>query len=367
MNNWYQIKNIDSVPSPGLLVYPDRIRHNIEKMIEIAGGTERLRPHVKTHKLPQVIAMQVDHGIRKFKCATIAEAEMVALNGGLDILIAHQLVGPNVQRLVALIAQFPHVKFSAIVDNEASASELSQCARENDVTLAVFLDINSGMNRTGIAPDGHALSLYKQIGELPHLTHGGVHVYDGHIRDHNFEERQNRCEREFEPVRALIEKAQSEGMDVPSVICGGSPSFRVHAMHPERDLSPGTTIFWDYGYGSKFRDMDFQHAAVLLTRVVSNPEGRLTCLDLGHKSVASEMPHPRVKIIDIEAFDMITHSEEHLVIQTEGTPARVGSHFYAIPMHICPTVALHHEVFVVENNEVVDSWEVEARKRKLSI
>lgn len=367
MDNWYEVKNAEEVPSPALLVYPDRVRHNIEKMIEIAGGTERLRPHVKTHKLPQVIAMQVEYGIKKFKCATIAEAEMVALNGGLDILIAHQLVGPNVQRLVALIGQFPHVKFSAIVDNEGSARELSHSAREKDVAIAVFLDINSGMNRTGIAPDSIALSLYKLIGELPHLSQGGFHVYDGHIRDNNFEERKARCEREFQPVRVLIEKTQSEGMDVPSVICGGSPSFRVHAMHPERDLSPGTTIFWDYGYGTKFKDMEFQNAAILLTRVVSNPEGSLTCLDLGHKSVASEMPHPRVKIMGIDKFDMITHSEEHLVIQTGDTPPEVGSLFYALPMHICPTVALHHEVYVVENNEVVECWEVEARKRKLSI
>jgi len=367
MSHWYEIKNIDEIPSPSLLIYPDRIRHNIEKMIEMAGGVERLRPHVKTHKLPQLIAMQVDYGITKFKCATIAEAEMVAQNGGKDILIAHQLVGPNIKRLVALIKSFPEVLFSAIVDNEKSARSLSKQAQEEDVNIPVFIDINSGMNRSGISPGDKALSLYKLINELPNISNGGLHVYDGHIREINFEDRKAKCEKEFAVVQHFIKMIEAENLKTPTVIAGGSPTFPVHAQHNDRDLSPGTIIFWDYGYGSKFEDMDFLHAAVLLTRVVSKLENNQTCLDLGHKSVASEMPHPRVKIMGIDDFEMITHSEEHLVIKNKDKTYEVEHAFYAIPVHICPTVALHHEVYVVENKEVVDKWEVVARKRMLSI
>src|SRR3982751_4513709 len=96
--DWYRVSNVDDVASPALLVYPDRVEENIRRMIRIAGGVERLRPHMKTNKLPEVIRMQMDQGITKFKCATIAEAEMVAGCGAPDVLLAYQPVGPNIAR-----------------------------------------------------------------------------------------------------------------------------------------------------------------------------------------------------------------------------------------------------------------------------
>src|SRR3954462_10617933 len=94
--SWFAVANADDVPSPALLVYPDRVEENIRRMIRAAGGVERLRPHMKTNKLPEVIRMQMDQGITKLTCATIAEAEMVAGCGAPDVLLAYQPVGPNI-------------------------------------------------------------------------------------------------------------------------------------------------------------------------------------------------------------------------------------------------------------------------------
>lgn len=367
MAQWYEVNNADAIPSPALLVYPDRIKHNVETMIKIAGSVDRLWPHVKTHKLPQVIQMQVSYGIKKFKCATIAEAEMVAENGAERILMAYQLVGPNIERIFELINKFPQVEFSALVDNKLIAVLLSETAKKRSVSITVFLDIDSGMNRTGIAPDDAAFELYKLLNELPNLMPIGLHVYDGHIRDNDLELRKFTCEEEYKQVQHLIDQIESSEMQVPTLIVGGSPSFPIHAAHKNRVLSPGTITLWDYGYSSKFAEMDFKHAAVLLTRVVSNPGSGLTCLDLGHKSVASEMPHPRVKLFGVDQYEAITHSEEHLVIKSKEILPSIGAELYGIPYHICPTVSLHHEVFVVENYEVVDTWEIVARKRKITI
>ena len=99
-SDWFVIANAESIASPALLLYPDRIEQNLQHMIAMAGGVDRLRPHVKTHKLPQVIALKRAAGIHKFKVSTIAEAEMTAAAGGEDILLAYQPVGPNVERLV---------------------------------------------------------------------------------------------------------------------------------------------------------------------------------------------------------------------------------------------------------------------------
>ena len=109
-SNWFTVANVHEVPSPSLLVYPGRVEENVRRMIAIAGGVERLRPHMKTHKMAEMIRLQLKHGITKFKCATIAEAEMTAASGAADVLLAYQPVGPNVTRMVQLARQYPKAR-----------------------------------------------------------------------------------------------------------------------------------------------------------------------------------------------------------------------------------------------------------------
>jgi D-threonine aldolase len=151
MRPWYIIDNEDDVPSPSLLVYPDRIQENLRRMIALVGDVGRLRPHVKTHKLPQIIAMKRAVGIDKFKTSTIAEAEMTAAAGGKDVLLAYQPVGPNVRRFIELILRFPATRFSSLVDNPSSIEQIASRAASMGVVANLYLDLNIGMNRTGIA------------------------------------------------------------------------------------------------------------------------------------------------------------------------------------------------------------------------
>ena len=185
--NWYEITNSEEVFSPGLVLYKDRIARNIEAMVRIAGDPERLVPHVKTHKMAEVIQMQLDAGINKFKCATIAEAELLADTGAKWILIAYQLVGPNAQRLLDLQEKYPEVFFASLVDSLESAQVLSNQSQEQPAN--VFIDLNNGMNRSGHPVNEDLFDLYKRVGELPNLRLLGLHVYDGHIRDADFAER----------------------------------------------------------------------------------------------------------------------------------------------------------------------------------
>ena len=130
----------------------------------------------------------------------------------------------------------------------------------------------------------------------------------------------------------------------------------------------GTCVFWDAGYGAKMPDMDFLVAAALLTRVVSKPGGNRLCLDLGHKAVASEMPHPRVVFPQLPDAKAVTHSEEHLVVETSRAGEfAVGDCLYGIPWHICPTVALHAAAVVVRGGQAVERWSVAARARKFTL
>src|ERR1041385_4473265 len=169
MSGWFQIADRTDTPSPALLIYPDRIRENVGRMIRIAGGAERLRPHMKTHKMAEVIHMQVEQGITRFKCATIAEAEMTAGAGAEDVLLAYQPVGPNVDRFLELAARFPSVRFSCTADNPGSVGDLSDAAARSSTRVEVLVDLDVGQHRTGIAPDSHAFDLYRLITALPAL------------------------------------------------------------------------------------------------------------------------------------------------------------------------------------------------------
>jgi D-serine deaminase-like pyridoxal phosphate-dependent protein len=367
-DRWFEIANVDEVPSPALLIYPDRVAENVRRMIEIAGDVKKLRPHIKTHKLPELVRLHIERSITKFKCATIAEAEMAAGAGAEDVLLAYQPVGPNVKRLLELAAEFPSVHFSCVTDNAESIRDLSDAAAHASALLEVLLDLDIGQHRTGTAPDAHAIELYRLIGSLSALIPGGLHAYDGHLHQTDVTERTAACEAAFAPVGVLRRELEREGLSVPRVVVSGTPTFPMHARRENVECSPGTCVFWDAGYARKLPDLDFLPAAVLLTRVVSKPTSTRLCLDLGHKAVASEMPHPRVVFLDLTDATPVVHSEEHLVVETpHADKFVVGACLYGIPWHICPTVALHSEVVVVRNARAEDRWKVTARDRALTI
>jgi D-serine deaminase-like pyridoxal phosphate-dependent protein len=224
------------------------------------------------------------------------------------------------------------------------------------------------MNRTGIVPGEEAVRLYQMILDLPMIEAEGIHVYDGHISEPDLSLRQRLCNESFIPVLSLINELEKAVPGTIKIVAGGTPTFPIHALRTGVETSPGTTLLWDSSYSSAFQNMDFLHAAVLLMRIVSKPSKDLLCLDLGHKAVASEMPQPRVKLLGIETYSIITHSEEHMVIRTKDAESlKTGDPLYGIPFHICPTVDRYDFVNVVEGSQVTGQWAVEARKRKITI
>jgi D-serine deaminase-like pyridoxal phosphate-dependent protein len=318
--------------------------------------------------MPDVIRMQLASGITKFKCATLAEAEMLSQCGAPDVLVAYQLVGPKVARFAQLIKAYPQTAFSTIADDEGAIRTLSTGLTAAGVQTEVLLDIDTGMRRTGIVPGPAAAALYRLIGELPGIAPSGFHVYDGQHRQRDLEERATSCEAAFAPVEKLRRELEAAGLAVPRVVAGGTPTFPIHARHADRECSPGTCVFWDASYAGKFPDLDFLHAALVITRVVSKPTPERLCLDLGYKAVASDNPDPRVVLIALPDAKMVVHNEEHLAIETpRAAEYRVGDALYGIPWHVCPTSALYKEAIVVQEGRAVGAWPVLARDRRLSV
>jgi len=197
---------------------------------------------------------------------------------------------------------------------------------------------------------------------------GGLHAYDGHIHDRDSAVRETAAQAALAPTRALRAQLLQQGFSVPRLVAGGSPTFPLHARDPEIECSPGTCLLWDAGYAATLPDLDFLCAALVVTRVISKPGSNRLCLDLGHKAIASESPHPRVQLLELPDATPVMHSEEHLVVETpRATEFAVGDVLYGIPWHICPTVALHARAVVVRSGRAAAHWKVVARDRLLTI
>ncbi len=356
MGYWFEIENHDQILSPAQLFYPERIRNNIQKMIHIAGSPDRLRPHVKTYKCKEIVVMQMEAGIARFKCSTLAEAEMLAECNVADVLLAYPLVGPNQRKFLSLSSRYPETTFSTLIDH---VDQVHQWRGHLKTPVNIYIDLDVGMHRTGISVNGLE-ELLKSI-EEENFNLLGFHTYDGHIRDKDLANREEHVSRSFRDTERFL-----DSYDGPKkFITGGSITFPIHAKYQNRELSPGTTLLWDRGYGESFPDLDFDIAATLLTRVVSKPGRDLLCLDLGYKAVAAEMKdHPPVAFPQIQNAELAGHSEEHIVLKTEDAANwKIGDVVYGFPWHICPTVALHAKAGIVKNRRVQVFWEIAARDR----
>ena len=307
MDSQYAISDTSGIYSPALIVYREIMVRNLRRMIEMAGEVSRLRPHCKTHKMPAVTKIELGMGLTKHKCATFAEAEMLANCGVKDIFLAYNLVGPNISRAKKFLQKFPDVKLAVTADDLKMIEELSNAMSSASLTIRVLLDLDPGLHRTGVVPGELATRLYQRIAELPGLQPGGFHLYDGQNHQTNLAER------------------------TTAVLAG-----------------------W---------------TVAMLTRVISRPTSdRLTC-DLGNKSVASDPPKgQRVLFPDLPDAEQVLHNEEHLVLQTPlASRYQPGDELLAIPKHVCPTSALHKQAYVVEAGNVVEMWDVTARDRFLTI
>jgi D-serine deaminase-like pyridoxal phosphate-dependent protein len=224
------------------------------------------------------------------------------------------------------------------------------------------------MNRTGILPQ-EGVALYDFCKNLRGIEVVGLHAYDGHIRDKDFDVRKQRCDEAFAKIEALSQQIQKIAKTKLTIVIGGSPTFSIHSKRRDVECSPGTFVYWDKGYEQILAEQHYLPAALIVTRVISKPAPNIICLDLGHKAVASENPLPeRISFLNASNLQPKGHSEEHMVFSVDdGSQFQVGDILYGIPYHVCPTVALHDQSAMVEDHQVVKYWETLSRNRRITV
>ncbi|MFQ5505028.1 MAG: alanine racemase [Planctomycetota bacterium] len=365
---------LGGILSPALLVWLDQVRDNLETVKgHLDGDLDRWRVHVKTSKIPRVWRELVRFGLRKFKCATTREAEKLlsVLDGegiqDADLLVAYPHQGPALARLAMLHERHPRTRLSVL-------AEAPGVVREIHGDLGIYVDVNPGMNRTGVEPRDveRIVAVAKAAGE----RFGGIHFYEGQVRSGNSDERQREAVALYEQLMVLMLQLDRAEIRVKELVTSGTPSF-LHALEfqPFRNLgwarhrvSPGTVVFWDFGYDDMVQELALAPAALVMSRVVSHPSpGRVT-LDAGSKSLAAEAGDPCARVLGRPGLVAEKPSEEHLPFEVVSGPVpELGEPLLLIPRHVCPTVNLAEEAVLIEDGKILEIAPVSARAHDVSV
>lgn len=350
-----------SIVTPALIIDLGAARRNLRAVLDRTAGPGRWRPHVKTAKVPETMALFVDEGIRRFKCATLREAQvlgrLLAGGAGGDVLLAHHLHGPALERLAEIARALPGVAFSTLVE---SVEQIAKVPAE----VGLFVDLDLGMHRTG-APLADARAIAAAAG--PRLR--GLHAYDGHRHEVDTGERRRLAHAGYDGLTAIVGELGAAGIEVAEVITAGTPAFPAALEHPGlatlpgtiHRVSPGTVVYHDLRSTAQNPDLPAEFAATVLTRVASLPgEDRFTC-DAGSKAIEAAAPDMIAAALEVPGARCLGQSEEHTVFQTEDDRPERGALLRLVPGHVCPTVNLANDAVLVEDGRLVGRAAVTAR------
>jgi len=351
MKNIYQLREADRIQTPALLVFPELVDANIEATLRMMNGdADRWRPHIKTAKIASVIRRMIAHGVSAFKCSTTLELVTACEAGAQDVLLAFPVTGANAKRTIEIAKQFPNIKISALIEAEEQAKAWTGSP------VGIFIDINSGMNRTGISPErsNDIRALAKQLGR----QFRGLHYYDGHVSE------ESTAQAGYD---RLIELVNTVG-GVEEVITSGTPSTPAALSHkglsagPFRHrVSPGTVVYNDLSSIKQLPNRGYTPAVVVLATVVSHPTPNVITCDAGHKSVSVDCGVPNCAVAGHEGMTPLKPSEEHLPIECTAELPPIGTQLYLIPRHVCPTVNNFDEALMIVNGEINGVEKVTAR------
>ncbi len=365
----YRVK-ADELLTPALVIYPSIVRHNIQRMITLLGGNPgRWRPHLKTVKLGAVIRLLANAGVASAKVATTLELLTACENGMQDVLVAYPHAGKNTARIAAIAAAFPQVRVSAMVESRV------QIPAWVNTAVDLFIDINPGMNRTGMEQERpkEVAALAGEI-QAAGLVFRGLHFYDGHSTEADLKERCERAHKRYEGLLELNAAIEAQGIRIDEVITSGTPSIPCAISYAglwnasfSCQVSPGTVVYNDLSSLAQLPgEYGFQPAVLVITRVVSHPKPGIVTCDAGHKSVSVDGGVPSCIAIGHPGFRPLKPSEEHLPIEIAAgsdTPG-LGGILYLLPKHVCPTVNNFDFAAMVEQGEIISVEPVTARGRE---
>jgi D-threonine aldolase len=355
---------LDEVDTPALVIELDAFERNLRRLSDaVAGRGVRVRAHAKTHKCPEIARRQVAAGAVGVCCQKVSEAEVMVDGGVADVLVSNEVVGEHKIERLAALARRAHIGVCA--DNADNVRGLSRAAGHAGATLDVYVEVDVGARRCGVAPGEPALALAREIAALPGLRFAGLQAYQGaaqHLRTMvERREASARAASAAERTRRLIE---SEGITCPTVTGAGSGSFMFEIESGAFDeIQPGSYVFMDADYAKNEWAAPlprFEHALFVLATVMSRPAADRAVLDAGLKALALDSGLPLVW--KRPGVSYVRASDEHGVLEiAAGVPPALGDKLLLVPGHCDPTVNLYDWYVCVRAGRVEELWPVSAR------
>ncbi len=366
----YRVSEIEDVLTPALVVYPEIVASNIECTLLLLGGdATRWRAHIKTAKIGYTLRMLVDRGIRNFKCATTLELKTACENGAEDVLVAYPVMGANARRVREIADHFRQVRISVLAENK------EQVRQWQGSPVGVFLDINPGMNRTGIEASRaeEILALVREV-DAARLEFRGLHYYDGQYGGLDEAERTEAAHAGYDRLMELVAEIRSHGLRIAEVVTAGTPTFPCSLSYQGfkkgdfiHRVSPGTVVYCDATCLAQLpTEYGYAPAVMVMARVVSHPHDGIVTCDAGHKAVSADAGVPTCVVAGHPGLEPLSPSEEHLPIKTAGahrTP-QLGEALFLIPRHVCPTVNNFDSAVLVRRGRIESVEKVSARGRE---
>jgi D-serine deaminase-like pyridoxal phosphate-dependent protein len=359
----YRIDNVDEIVTPALVIYPEIVDANIRATLRMAGNDpNRWRPHIKTVKAAEILKQLMRHGVVNFKCATTLELLTACQSGAADVLLAFPVVGANARRTLAIARDQGKTRVSVLIESGI------QFEPWRDSQVGIFIDVNPGMNRTGITPERapEIVEMARAAGK----QFRGLHYYDGHVSSFDAGERESRVHEGYDRLMTIADALTSAGVAIEEIITSGTPAAPYAMSYAKfRDrpfthrISPGTLVFNDMTSLGQFPDCGFAPAAIVLSTVVSHPAAAHITCDAGHKSVSADSGVPTCSVIGHPELTPLKPSEEHLPMQVEfeGRTPAIGEPLYLVPRHVCPSVNNFDEAMLVVGGQVQSVIPITAR------
>lgn len=357
--------HISELDTPAVLIDLDILERNLRRAQDYLTSHEiRFRPHIKTHKLPQIARMQVEYGASGLTCAKIGEAEVMADAGIEDLFIAYPIWGE--QKLRRLLALAQRCRLTVAFDTPEVADGISRAAHQAGQEIRALVEIDTGTGRCGVAPGEQLLGLCRKVADLPGLKFAGIMTYQGYVGG-SPSQREALMKEENEKVEEVLAELSNAGLECEVVSGGTSPSlFLSHFLPAVTENRSGTYVFNDRNMVSSQAVTWADCAMRLAVTVVSDAVPGQIIIDGGSKTFSGDRCGAWEgfgRVVEDPDLLFLKMNEEHGYVRRNGStkPHPIGERLHVIPNHVCTAMNMHDEVWVHRNGEVQDRWEIAAR------
>jgi len=350
----------DRLPTPALLINLPALEFNLSFMSSyFLHKSTKLRPHFKTHKCPHIAKKQMEYGAIGITCAKLSEAEVLIKAGILNVLIANQVVDPaKINRLAKLAG---YGQLIVAVDQLENLIQIAGADNEAGTTVHVVIEVDVGLHRSGVQPGEPALELAKEACILPGIHFSGVLGYEGFTM---FEvDRGVRSRNSQTAMSALLSTSdliRGAGIPVEIVSAGGTGTYDITGDIPGvTEVEVGSYVFMDTKYNQL--GLDFKQSLTLIAMVTSIQAAGRSMIDAGLKVLTTDNGMP--ELITPDGLKLLNLNEEHGIVGVNPEKIRpeVGMYVEIIPSHACTTVNLHDRYYIIQDDQLVDIWEISGR------